>query len=50
MHHGIIGEPTLAGMRTKSEEVLKSQGSSESSLSTKVTSEAEARSLKSKNL
>ena len=37
-------EPTLAGVGTKSEEVLKSQGSNESSLSTKVTSRAEAKS------
>ena len=37
-------EPTLAGMCTKSEEVSKSQGSSESSFSTKVKSRAEARS------
>ena len=36
-------EPTLAGMWTKSEEVLKSQGWSESSFSTKVKSRAEAR-------
>ena len=35
-------EPTLAGMLTKSEEVLKSQGSSESSFSTKAKSRAEA--------
>ena len=35
-------EPTLAGMWTKSEEVSKSQGSSESSFSTKVKSRAEA--------
>ena len=36
-------EPTLAGIRTKSEEVSKSQGSIESSFSTKVKSRAEAR-------
>ena len=36
-------EPTLAGMWTKNEEVSKSQGSSESSFSTKVKSRAEAR-------
>ena len=36
-------EPTVAGMRTKSEEVSKSQGSSESSFSIKVKSRAEAK-------
>ena len=36
-------EPTLAGMWTKSEEVSKSQGSSESSFSTKVKRRAEAK-------
>ena len=36
-------EPTLAGMGSKSEEVLKSQGCSDSSFSTKVKSRAEAR-------
>ena len=36
-------EPTLPGMLTKSEEVSKSQGSSESSFSTKVKSRAEAK-------
>ena len=36
-------EPTLAGMWTKSEEVSKSHGSSESSFSTKVKRRAEAK-------
>ena len=38
-------EHTVAGIWTKSEEVLKSHGSSESSFSTKVTSRAEAKKL-----
>ena len=41
-------EPTLAGVRTKCEEVSKSQGSSESSFSTKVKSRAEAKSSRKK--
>ena len=43
-------EPTLAGMGTKSEEVSKSQGSSESSFSTKVKSRAEAKVQERKEL
>ena len=43
-------EPTVAGIWTKSEEVLKSQGSSESLFATKVTSRAEARKSENKKL
>ena len=41
-------EPTLAGMSTKSEEVAKSQGCSESSFSTQVKRRAEAKSSRKK--